>query len=209
MRGGLLVQDSDGVGLIHGVAASLRFNVKFVKRALGHARDETFPDSGGSPRLQPVRFRIPGIKAAHHRDRPRIRRPHAEHRPGLVLLRDQMRSHLVVQPVVAALVEKIEILVGKKLGRCDCGLGFGAHVRRKMCARRAALVYRKRTLNRCRRSFFVCTRETLIMYIRVILTKQQAEETIRMATARNRAHKHFQLDAGKIKRAQKVFKAKN
>jgi hypothetical protein len=30
----------------------------------------------------------------------------------------------------------------------------------------------------------------------------------RMGTRRNRAHKHFQLDAIKIKRAQKVFKAK-
>jgi len=29
-----------------------------------------------------------------------------------------------------------------------------------------------------------------------------------MAPARNRAHKHFQLDAMKIKRAQKVLKAK-
>jgi hypothetical protein len=29
-----------------------------------------------------------------------------------------------------------------------------------------------------------------------------------MATARNRAHKHFQLDAAKIKRAQKALKAK-
>jgi hypothetical protein len=29
-----------------------------------------------------------------------------------------------------------------------------------------------------------------------------------MVTARNRTHKHFQLDAGKIKRAQKVFKAR-
>jgi hypothetical protein len=29
-----------------------------------------------------------------------------------------------------------------------------------------------------------------------------------MATARNRVHKHFQLDAVKIRRAQKVFKAK-
>jgi hypothetical protein len=29
-----------------------------------------------------------------------------------------------------------------------------------------------------------------------------------MATARNRAHKHFQLDALKIKRAQKVLKAR-
>ncbi len=29
-----------------------------------------------------------------------------------------------------------------------------------------------------------------------------------MATARNRTHKHFQLDSVKIKRAQKVLKAK-
>jgi len=29
-----------------------------------------------------------------------------------------------------------------------------------------------------------------------------------MATARNRTHKHFQLDGRKIKRAQKVLKAK-
>lgn len=29
-----------------------------------------------------------------------------------------------------------------------------------------------------------------------------------MATARKRAHKHFQLDAAKIKRAQRVFKTK-
>ena len=29
-----------------------------------------------------------------------------------------------------------------------------------------------------------------------------------MATARDRTHKHFQLDTGKIKRAQKVFKAR-
>lgn len=35
-----------------------------------------------------------------------------------------------------------------------------------------------------------------------------SERGIPMATARNRSHKHFQLDAVKIKRAQKVFKAK-
>ena len=29
-----------------------------------------------------------------------------------------------------------------------------------------------------------------------------------MATARNRAHKHFQLDTAKIKRAQKALRAK-
>jgi hypothetical protein len=29
-----------------------------------------------------------------------------------------------------------------------------------------------------------------------------------VATAKNRSHKHFQLDSGKIKRAQKVLRAK-
>jgi hypothetical protein len=29
-----------------------------------------------------------------------------------------------------------------------------------------------------------------------------------MATARKRVHKHFQLDAAKIKRAQRIFRAK-
>ena len=29
-----------------------------------------------------------------------------------------------------------------------------------------------------------------------------------MGTARNRSHKHFQLDSGKIKRAQKILRAK-
>jgi hypothetical protein len=39
------------------------------------------------------------------------------------------------------------------------------------------------------------------MYIREYAGKEGI-----MATVRNRAHKHFQLDAMKIKRAQKVFK---
>jgi hypothetical protein len=34
------------------------------------------------------------------------------------------------------------------------------------------------------------------------------KEVCRMTTARNRSHKHFQLDAVKIKRAQKALRAK-
>jgi hypothetical protein len=36
----------------------------------------------------------------------------------------------------------------------------------------------------------------------------QKKEEYSVATARNRSHKHFQLDAVKIKRAQKVLQAK-
>lgn len=44
-----------------------------------------------------------------------------------------------------------------------------------------------------------------IMYIECYADHR---EGLDMAVTRNRAHKHFQLDAVKIKRAQKVFKAK-
>jgi hypothetical protein len=44
-----------------------------------------------------------------------------------------------------------------------------------------------------------------IMYINVTI----APGSLSMATARPRAHKHFQLDAAKIKRAQKALRASN
>jgi len=37
---------------------------------------------------------------------------------------------------------------------------------------------------------------------------QKEKEAIQMATVRRRTHKHFQLDAVKIKRAQKALRAK-
>jgi len=43
------------------------------------------------------------------------------------------------------------------------------------------------------------------MYIYDILAKRRST---RVATAKNRSHKHFQLDAVKIKRAQRVLQAK-
>jgi hypothetical protein len=43
------------------------------------------------------------------------------------------------------------------------------------------------------------------MYINDIVGRSGGDP---MATARNRAHKHFQLDAAKIKRAQKILQAK-
>ena len=36
--------------------------------------------------------------------------------PGLAIVRDEVRAHLVVHPVVAALVEEVEVVVGEKLG---------------------------------------------------------------------------------------------
>ena len=48
--------------------------------------------------------------------------------------------------------------------------------------------------------------EMEVMYIRWYANHRKG--AIQMATARNRSHKHFQLDAVKIKRAQKALRAK-
>ena len=45
--------------------------------------------------------------------------------PAYAIVRDEMRAHLVVNAVVAALVEEVEILVGEKLG--SGGDWFRAH----------------------------------------------------------------------------------
>jgi hypothetical protein len=42
----------------------------------------------------------------------------------------------------------------------------------------------------------------------VYIRGYSGEEVKRMASQRNRAHKHFRLDTAKIKRAQKAFRAK-
>jgi len=42
----------------------------------------------------------------------------------------------------------------------------------------------------------------------VYILRYSDQEVNRMASQRNRAHKHFRLDTAKIKRAQKVFRAK-
>jgi hypothetical protein len=45
-------------------------------------------------------------------------------------------------------------------------------------------------------------------YVYIQCYSSQSEGGTSMATARNRSHKHFQLDAVKIKRAQKALRAK-
>ena len=58
-------------------------------------------------------------------------------------MRDQVRSHLFMDAVVAAFVEEVEILVGQELRRFDRGdhgAGVGGHC---YAERDSNLVYRK------------------------------------------------------------------
>src|SRR5580658_663654 len=73
------------------------------------------PNSGGASRLQNIRLGVPGIETANHRDRPRIRSPHAEDRARRPVVSVEMGTHLLLRAVVAAFVEQVEILLGQKL----------------------------------------------------------------------------------------------
>ena len=79
-----------------------------------------------------MRLGIPTVETAHDRNRSGIRRPDAEDGAGFAIVRDEMGSHLFVQAIVAALVKKVEILVGEKLGTRECQ--FRAHVLSRMYA---------------------------------------------------------------------------
>src|SRR5207302_4538997 len=65
------------------------------------------------PRLQAIGLRIPAVKATHNRYAARIGGPDAEHRSGLAIAGREMRSHSVVDTVVATFVEEIEVLIGE------------------------------------------------------------------------------------------------
>ena len=66
--------------------------------------------------MQAVSFGIPPIEVADNRDRARVRRPHAEDRASLVFVGREVSSYFVVDAIVAALIEEIEIVLGQKMG---------------------------------------------------------------------------------------------
>ena len=139
-RGGagrFLVQQAERVGFVDAVSVTLRFDVELVERAAGYAGDEALPDARRAAGAETMRSWIPAVEAAHDRDGPRIRCPHAEDGAGFAVVRDQVRSHLFVHAVVAAFVEEVEILIGEKLRAGDGWLG--AHA---LCRNACALVYR-------------------------------------------------------------------
>src|SRR5205814_8004584 len=61
-----------------------------------------------------MRIRIPTIEAAHHGNLARIRRPHTEAGADFAIYAGEVRSKLVMNAVVIALIEKIDILLRQK-----------------------------------------------------------------------------------------------
>jgi hypothetical protein len=99
--------------------------VKLVERSVAGAGNEALPDTGRTSWAEFVCLGIPSIKAADYGNGTGVRGPDAEDRARLAVVSDEVGAHFLVEAVVAALVEKIQVLVGKKLW---CGeSGFRGH----------------------------------------------------------------------------------
>ena len=84
-------------------------DLELVARALGHAGQEELPDAVARMKPQGMAAPVPAVPVADHGDALRIGRPHREDDPHHAFERRGMRPQLVVDPVVGALPEEVEI----------------------------------------------------------------------------------------------------
>ncbi len=116
-RGGarwFLVEESYGVGLFNLISELSGIDVELVERAFVDAGDKTFPDSGRASRLELMRLRVPVIEAADHRYVAGVGSPDSEDGALGSFGFDDVRAQLVVDAVMAAFVEQVEIFGGQQ-----------------------------------------------------------------------------------------------
>jgi hypothetical protein len=106
----LLVKKTYRIGFVDVIPVMVRSDVELVQIPLAQAGDEAFPDPGVPARSQDVRA-VPSIEAADHANLARRRRPHSEIDPRLATCFDAMGPQLVIDTVMASLVEQEQVLV--------------------------------------------------------------------------------------------------
>ncbi len=84
-----------------------------VSGAGAQVRNEKLPDARAAARLHRVLAAVPEVERTHHAHAFRIRRPHGESRAGQPVERGRMRAELVVDRVVVAFAEQVEVEVGE------------------------------------------------------------------------------------------------
>ena len=99
------------IGLLGAGPVVAGVDVVLVEVSRPYPGDEPLPDTRGSARTQRVALAVPAVEVADHPHPERIRRPDGEVRPVDALRRQRMRSELLVEPEVTALVEQVQIVV--------------------------------------------------------------------------------------------------
>ena len=108
------MKNSEGIRFVANITLIMRDDVKLIQSPLVHSGQKAFPNARTRTGSQGMRARIPTIEAAHHGNFARIRRPHAEASAGFPIYAVRVSSKLVVDTVVIAFIEKIDILIRQK-----------------------------------------------------------------------------------------------
>src|SRR5262245_41282337 len=109
----MFVHDSNRICFISYVSVVLRHDMELVQRALAKTRQKSFPDAGISARSQLVRVSIPTVEISNNRNFARVRSPYSKAGALLPIHRHTMCAKLLVNAVMAALIEQVEILIAE------------------------------------------------------------------------------------------------
>src|SRR5579872_4477874 len=101
--------NAEGIRFVDFVAVVPRDDVVLVLHPFAHVRDEAFPDSRRSARLEILRLGIPAVPVADDAHRSRVRRPNGEKRSGDAVVLAGMRAELLPKPVMAAFIEEVVV----------------------------------------------------------------------------------------------------
>src|SRR5205823_1228644 len=104
------------VGLVALVA---RADVILVLRPLADARDEAIPDPRALARGERMGVLVPAVEVADDVDALGVRRPDRVERAGDAVHRAGVRSELLVETVVRAFVEEVEVVLREERPRPD------------------------------------------------------------------------------------------
>src|SRR5580765_464238 len=104
------MQQADGISFVDPISMTLRIDVELVECTVAGAGDEAFPDAGCPAGSQAMCFGIPSIETADHRNGARVGGPDAEDGSGPAIVGHEVGAHFVVNAVVAALVEEVEVV---------------------------------------------------------------------------------------------------
>ncbi len=106
-------KESERIGVQLDVAVRVA-NLKFVMRALPHARNENFPHAGRAQQPHGMATPVPMVEVANDADALRIGRPDGEARAGHAVNHTQLRAELVVNFPLVALAEQIQIRLAQR-----------------------------------------------------------------------------------------------
>src|SRR6266700_1291462 len=103
------MKQPDGISLINPMPVVLREDVELVQGALLHSGYKTLPDSRSSEGMHRMRAVGPAVKTSNHMTFACVSSPYAETRALFPIRLDHMRTHFVVNAVMTAFVEQVEV----------------------------------------------------------------------------------------------------